>query len=66
MPESLKWIEPIYPELGICRLRVTQDSAWSYGWNITGWASQLRPICRREDGETIDCIPVEQIEVRDV
>lgn len=63
--DSLKWIEPIYPELGQCRIRVTRDSAWSYGWSIVGWASQLRPMVRRDDGETYEHIPVDQIEVLD-
>ena len=49
--EAVKWIEPIFGELGQCRIRLTRESAWDdKGWRIVDWASQRRPIIVRDDG----------------
>lgn len=64
--EALRWIEPIVGEFGECRVRFTVDSAWSYGWSIVAWPSSIRVCVRRKDGETMDDVNPDLVEVADV
>jgi len=64
--DRLNYIPCVYQELGDCRVRFTVDSAWSYGWRIVAWPSQIRLSIRRDDGETLDDINPDLVEVLDV
>lgn len=59
----MNYVNPEYPEVGLCRCRTTEDMPWTYGWRIESWASVNR--ARVTKGGIINELETKNVEVRD-
>lgn len=58
------YVNPEYPEIGPCRIRIMSDMPWQGGWRIESWASVNRARVTR--GNYIHELDPSNIEVLDV
>ena len=65
MPTKIVWLNPTYPEKGICRIRKTPNALAAIGWEIVGWASVNRPVVQNRANKESMELPVAQVEVAD-
>jgi hypothetical protein len=59
----MNYVNPEYPEVGPCRIRITADMPWLEGWRIESWASINRAMCTK--GGYVNELHPSNIEVRD-